>query len=791
LLTFCASLGYPASMKAQQTTIALNETEGAPSTIHVNGRCNYRDEGEMRVVFANGIPIFHYAKADKAADHYAMIHLVESGLASQQEVSAAFQCSRLTIFRSKRKFDQGGIAALVPRKTGPRDGFKIDKAKYRQIVALKNKGLSHVEVASRLGLKGDAVRKALKRMGWSKLKEAEELTLGLEQPSMEADHPVHGVTDQGVSVSPDTADGTPLVTEAEEQQGSESEEETIEEEVISSCDTDPSNRAMDRAFARLGLLQDAAPLFRDGESIPGAGVLVAIPAIVESGILDTARKVYGSLGPSFYGLRTTLLTFVLMALLRIKGPEGLKEHSPIDLGRFLGLDRACEMKTLRRKLGVLAVRNKAVHFGGELAKIRVKKRQSALGFLYVDGHVRVYNGKRKVSKGYVTQRRLAMPATTDYWVNDQEGDPVFVITAPANEGLVKMLWPIVEEIKALIGKDRRLSIIFDRGGWSPKLFVRLLNEGFDIVTYRKGKVEPIAKKHFSLMEEEIEGKRVEYWLHDQRVTFLKGALRLRQITRLNPTGHQTHIVTSRQDLSPVTIAYRMFERWRQENFFKYMSAEYALDALVDYGVEEDDLQRLVPNPKRKEIMKKRKKLQAQTQELLQEYGSEALVNEESQRSTMRGFKIANSAVSRKIEELQMQQIDLKALYEKTPQKVQLKDALGGDIVYRLKREKKHLTDVFKMVAYQAETDLLGLIRADYARADDEGRTLIQSALKSSGDLEVAEKELRITLHPLSSPHRSKVIRTLCEKLNATRTIFPGSGLRLVYDVKKEPHVTQN
>ena len=125
-------------MKAQQT-IALNETGAAPSTIHVNGRCNYRDEGEMRVVFANGIPIFHYAKADKAADHYAMIHLVDSGLANQQEVAAAFECSRLTIFRSKRKFDEGGIAALVPRKTGPRDGFKINKAKSRQIVVLKDR----------------------------------------------------------------------------------------------------------------------------------------------------------------------------------------------------------------------------------------------------------------------------------------------------------------------------------------------------------------------------------------------------------------------------------------------------------------------------------------------------------------------------------------------------------------------------------------------------------------------------------------------------------------------------
>ena len=93
-----------------------------------------------------------------------------------------------------------------------------------------------------------------------------------------------------------------------------------------------------------------------------------------------------------------------------------------------------------------------------------------------------------------------------------------------------------------------------------------------------------------------------------------------------------------------------------------------------------------------------------------------------------------------------------------------------------------------MVAYQAETDLLALIRPRYARADDEGRTLIQSALMASADLEVTGSELRITLDPLSSPHRSEAIRHLCAQLNPTVTTFPGSNLRLVYDVKHHRHV---
>jgi transposase len=771
-------------MKTQQS-LPLKQAEASPCTIHINGRCNYREEGELRVVFANGIPLFHYAIADKAANQYTMIHLVESGLASQQEVAAAFNYSRLTIFRSKKRFEKGGMAALIPKKTGPKDGSKIDKAKARRILSLKEKGLSNVAIASRLGLKEDAVRKALKRMGWSKPKMAEEMPLPFEQEAEEIDLAELSPSEQIDSQIKETDENPILTTEAVIH---ESEQDILEDEPIS-YDFDPSNRVTDRILARLGFLEDAAPVFRNGENIAGVGVLIAIPALIESGIFTTAHKIYGNLGASFYGLRTIMLSLLLMALLRIKRPEGLKEYSPVDLGRLLGLDRACEVKTLRRKLDCLASKNKADIFGRNLVKTRLKRRENALGFLYVDGHVRVYNGKRKLSKAYVSKKRLAMPATTDYWVNDQEGDPILVITAPANEGLVKMLPPILEEIKGLIGKDRRLTIVFDRGGWSPNLFVKLIKDGIDIVTYRKGRTEPIAEEHFYPMVEQIEGKRVEYRLHDRSVSFLNGNLCLRQVSRLNRSGHQTHIVTSRQDLSAVSIAYRMFERWRQENFFKYMTAEYALDALLDYEVEEDNLERLVPNPARKEINRKRKKIKVDLKQLEQEYGVKALNNEEARRPTMRGFKIANSAVHRKIAALQQQEFELKALYEKTPLKVPLKATLHNETAYRLKNEKKHITDHIKMVAYQAETDLFSLIRADYARSDDEGRTLIQSALKSSGDIEVTNNELRVSLNPLSSPHRSKLVKRLCEKLNTMNTPFPGSKLRLVYNVKEHGHVT--
>ena len=93
-------------------------------------------------------------------------------------------------------------------------------------------------------------------------------------------------------------------------------------------------------------------------------------------------------------------------------------------------------------------------------------------------------------------------------------------------------------------------------------------------------------------------------------------------------------------------------------------------------------------------------------------------------------------------------------------------------------ERKHLTDIIKMVAYQTESDLLALLRSHYARADQEGRTLLHELFATAGDIRVGENELHITLAPLSSPHRTHAAEALCEMLDQTATMSPGSHLRM-------------
>ena len=101
---------------------------------------------------------------------------------------------------------------------------------------------------------------------------------------------------------------------------------------------------------------------------------------------------------------------------------------------------------------------------------------------------------------------------------------------------------------------------------------------------------------------------------------------------------------------------------------------------------------------------------------------------------------------------------------------------------KLSTQRKHLTNVLKMVAYQIESDLLELIRPHYSRVEEEGRTLIHSILQDAADIEPNQEELRITLAPLSSPHRTRVVQALCVALNQSNTVFPGAQLKLRYSV---------
>jgi transposase len=737
----------------------------------VNDRVCFQTEEKQRVVFVHGVIFSHYAIEDRTAEAYAMVLLFESGYADQNDIARCFGYSARSLRRYQERLKIGGLSALARpegRPSGSSARHKRNHERDRTILRLKAKGMSNRWIAGRLGLSEKAVRKILRRLGWKPCPEPRLLF-----PSKAGSQ-----TQQSKVPASKLIETPPSAAEQPARQRAQ----FLTDSAAKSLDANPLDRSMDRLLAAMGLLDDALPVFASARSLPRAGVLLAIPTLVASGLLSTAEKIYGSLGPSFYGLRTTLVAYVLLALLRIPQPEALKEYPPGELGRIVGLDRMPEVKTLRRKLARLASLKGSYQLGREIARQRIAERGKVLGFLYIDGHVRAYHGKHTIPKAYVTRMHLAAPASTDYWVNDQRGDPLFVVTADANAGMTRMLMPVLREVRELLGPHRHSTVVFDRGGWSPKLFRDLLTMGFDVLTYRKGRTRHITEKRFTWHRARLDGRQVRYRLHDQPVRFLKGKLRLRQVTRLTETGHQTPMVTSRWDLRAIVVAHRMFERWRQENFFKYLREEYLIDALVDYQVEPDDPNRSVPNPARKAVEKEIHTARVHLKKLRQSYGATAIDYVQGRTRTVVRFEIAEEIIRKKIDKITDRIKKLKVRCESLPARVPLADARKGQEAVKLSTERKHLTNVLKMVAYQIESDLVELIRPEYKRVEDEGRTFIQTVLQDTADIEPTVDQLRITLAPLSSPHRSRVLETLCDVLNKTNTLFPGTQLRMRYSV---------
>jgi len=767
-------------MSTQQ---ALALPPSAPSTtVVINGRATLRAEGEQRVVVVAGLPVHHYGAGDEVAEAYAMVFLVDAGFAQQNEVARAFGCAVRTVRRHQRRYAEGGLAALATR-SGWRPGRRRVAATRRRVVErLTAQGVGNREIARRLGVTENAIRKLVgpRREGEAGL------------PLVTIDASARSTATAAPSATTrSTRPAMPSPAGADSTNGGHGAASsgpdgggTDDEPVPMGRDVDAADRSVDRLLACFGLLDDAAPVFAAARGVAGAGVLLAVPALIESGIFVLARKLYGEIGPAFYGLRTTVLVLLVMALLRIQRPEHLKERDPAVLGRLLGLDRAPEVKTLRRKLTRLAAYHRAEQLGAELARHRVDTRGHVVGFLYVDGHVRAYHGKHALPKAYVTCRRLAMPATTDYWVNDSVGDPLFVLTAEANAGLTKMLPELLGAVRSLVG-DRRVTVVFDRGGWSPKLFATILAQDFDILTYRKGTCRRINATHFRRRRAKLDGRWVSYDLHEQPVRFLTGTLRLRQVTRLTAEGHQTPVVTSRWDLRDIEVAYRMFERWRQENFFKYMRAEFLLDALVDYQIQPADPTRTVPNPQRRALDTKIRAARLEVATLEQRFGAAAADNPDDRRPTMRGFKIAHGTLGTQLRSARDRRAKLIDERGGLPRRVEVRDVRAGAVI-KLATERKHLSNIIKMVAYQAESDLVALLGPHYARTDDEGRTLLHELFQVSADLDVCDRELRVTLQPLSSPHRTLAVAALCDHLNETAITFPGSRLRMHFAIHPPP-----
>ena len=218
-------------------------------------------------------------------------------------------------------------------------------------------------------------------------------------------------------------------------------------------------------------------------------MLTALPSLLQAGLLRHLDQL--TLPKGFYGLPSLLLLWAFLLLGRVRCAERLRYQQPGEWGALLGLDRCPCPRTLRRRTRQLAAAKGLPAWVGCLTQAWCADDPEAVATLFVDGHVQVYSGQGRLPKHFVTRQKLALPASVGYWVHALGGAPLLCLHRQIDAGMVSEIWngivPQLRQLGLLAGAGApRLTLVFDREGWSPRLFRELRALGIAVVTWIKG-----------------------------------------------------------------------------------------------------------------------------------------------------------------------------------------------------------------------------------------------------------------------------------------------------------------
>ena len=557
-------------------------------------------------------------------------------------------------------------------------------------------------------------------------------------------------------------------------------------------------RAGERILAALGKLDGAEMRFERCNDVPYGGVLCALPSLLANGLL-TGITTLGKLGGYYHSLHVLLL-LGFMALSRIKTPESLRVKAPGEFGKLMGLDRIPEVRCLRKKMDQLIRDESAERWAVELGRLWMNNDPESAGTLYVDGHVRVYHGRKtKPPRKFVSRQRLCLRGVSDYWVNDAIGRPFFVIDKIVDPGMLKVLREdivprLLEEVphqptQEALDKDPHLCrfvLVFDREGYSPAFFREMWqNHRIGCITYHKYPEKDWLESDFTEQVVAMpNGESVTMNLSERgSLIGAKGeAVWVREVRKLTKSGHQTSLVSTVYGLDHTILAARMFTRWCQENFFGYMMKHYAIDILSEYAVEDLPDTAQVVNPLWRELNRQRNSIQNKLRYRQARFAEMTLHPvAEDEAKKLRTWEKKKAELLEEIQALEHDAENLKTRLKNTRKHIQWDQLEEQDRFKKPVIGRKRLMDSIRMIAYCAETAMSTLITG---RTIDTpaARCLLQNLFTTEADIcpDHKNKQLLVNVHRGSRPAADQALTKLFEQLNAAEINYPGTNMRLVY-----------
>jgi len=193
-----------------------------------------------------------------------------------------------------------------------------------------------------------------------------------------------------------------------------------------SLDRDASDRSFDRQLAHFwGSSMMPHRSFARGPRFPVSASCSLSRAWVESGLFRISRKLYGEIGPAFYGLAHDLADAPAHGAAAHQAARASQGTRPGRVRQLLGLDARPEVKTLRRRLTRLAAHHLRRAAGRGACASACRSARTSHGVLV---HRRPCARLSRPTRHRIKGLRGAPPsghaASTDYWINDRFRRPV-------------------------------------------------------------------------------------------------------------------------------------------------------------------------------------------------------------------------------------------------------------------------------------------------------------------------------------------------------------------------------
>jgi hypothetical protein len=390
----------------------------------------------------------------------------------------------------------------------------------------------------------------------------------------------------------------------------------------------------------------------------------------------------------------------------------------------------------------------------------------------------------------------------DYWICDRDGKPFFVVTAVGTEGMIHHLRTTIipqllqdvphqptDEALAANPDLHRFLIIFDREGYSPTLFAELwTNHRIAAMTYRKGTYDAWDHDRFTRHTvnlpygNDVEMDLAEVSSCDHQIA----GVPMREIRTLSDNRqHQTALITTCRNIPMIVIAGHMFARWSQENFLNYATRDLAIDQLAGYLTDRAPDDAEVRNPAWRVLDQQARRLRAEQAALIAERGRIALISTDT--ADVGTYLTQTDAITQRLESCQEQLATTNATKRTTPRRIALKDLPEADRPRLISPARQRFINTMKITAYRAESALVSILRKHLGHSDD-ARALAKDIWTHTADIlpDPNANTLTIRLHHFTNPQASRAVQELLNHLNRTETIYPGTTLRLKYELVSKP-----